>query len=647
MTELHADLWSVLDAVIIDSPASFTVLEEHHELATRAADGFAGDTAPPWELALSNVLYRLLYTRPSRIHASDPSSEPRPRQRLSALHAANTGRGTWQGGWVVSEVDVHGRLALVKAGLTIWAAPEEVHTLEGEAGLLKSCDPGKTDLPPRMLRSLSPPLEGGARGGLPGRTCAVWVGKEQRIRVPGFYFANGEALDECGEDDPAPLIRYYWHLTSDAAVPFVAAATERLNADDVPFCLKVLADPHAFRRADAGLIFLRSRYDAIARDAIAHIHAAVESGLRESAPLFTKHIARGLGAAESPSGPVSFGDHRCKLAARALWRSFLRGDRDRAARAATFAAVYKEEGLDPCFPYLQAGSTDHFQLPIAGQPTARQNLRSNADPGASPSTISLRDAAIRIGESLCRQAVWDLTGRCCNWIGRVHSSESGPDGSTGEVAAALGPGLREGSAGIALFLAQLHVVTGSEEYRRTAEGAFVRSRLPLLDPERDAATEFRRGPGKARETAMHCLLAVQDAEFKERRIAQARTAIDLVLETIDAHIAAPRFDATIRNGLAGLGEVLLSAGLLLDDRSYLDRSRDLAQTLIDRYSERDNWPTGFPGGGANPSLYVGTAGIGYWLLRLEEPQRVPCWLLLDPDEKLLDRWLNDLTVFSQ
>ncbi len=250
---------------------------------------------------------------------------------------------------------------------------------------------------------------------------------------------------------PAPLIRYYWHLTSEAAVPFIAAATERLNANEVPFCLKVLADPHAFGRADAGLIFLRGATTR-ARAAIAHIHAAVESGLRESVPLFTKPIARGLGAAECPSGPVSFGDHRCNLAARALWRSFLRGDRDRAARAATFAAVYRAEGLDPRFPYLHAGSIDHFQLPIACEATARPMTLSDAGVRASPCTISPRDAAFRIGESLCRQAVWDSTGRHCNWIGRVRIGESEHASPTGVVAAALGPSLREGSAGIALFL---------------------------------------------------------------------------------------------------------------------------------------------------------------------------------------------------
>ncbi len=174
-------------------------------------------------------------------------------------------------------------------------------------------------------------------------------------------------------------------------------------------------------------------------------------------------------------------------------------------------------------------------------------------------------------------------------------------------------------------------MTGHEEFRRTAQGAMARSRLPVSGPQRTSSDPIRNGPGRAREAAMFLLrAAMRDAESRERHLVQARTALTAVLGAIDARIAVPRFDATIRDGLAGLGAVLLTAVHALDDRSYLDRSRDLAQTLIDRYSEQDNWPTGFPGGGPNPSLFSGTAGIGYWLLRLDEPERVPCWLFLEP-----------------
>ena len=368
--------------------------------------------------------------------------------------------------------------------------------------------------------------------------------------------------------------------------------------------------------------------DGAPRDAIAQIHAAVETELRESVPLFTKPIARGLGAAESPSVPVSFGDHRCNLAARALWRSFLcrRRPRDRrTAPRATFAAVYKEQGLDPRFPYLGAGSTDDYQLPIACEVPVRCRTLSDAGVIASRRTISPRDAAFRIGESLCRHALWDSTGRYCNWIGRVRIGESECKSPTGVVAAALGPGLREGSAGIALFLAHLHAVTGDEEFRRTAQGAIARSRLPCDGPARDIPTAVPRGPRKAREAAMHSLLAAtHDAEFKERRLAQARTAITLVLEAIDA----THRSFTIRRD--DLQQARRARGIracwrpICHWRSlYLARARNLAQTLIDRYSEQDNWPTGLPRRWTRKPInsYLGTAGIGYWLLRVDEPER--------------------------
>ena len=161
-----------------------------------------------------------------------------------------------------------GKVVLFKDDLTLWATAEEVRG------------------PDREIRT--------------GQICSVWLGKEQWSRVPGFYFAAGEAEDDCDSDDSEPFLRYYWHLSGEGAVPFVAAATELLNAAGVPFLLKVLSDPCAFWRADAGLIFIRKRNLALLADTIAGIHEAVGSWLRESVPLFTKPMARGLGGSKIP-----------------------------------------------------------------------------------------------------------------------------------------------------------------------------------------------------------------------------------------------------------------------------------------------------------------------------------------------------------
>jgi hypothetical protein len=602
MTQLHPDLSTVLDSVLIQSPARFAVRGQIHELADPSPEDPSSAAVAAREqillAALETDLYKYLYIRPPGPWLEHRGDELARRERLTALSSANASRGSWNGGWVVRAIDRDGRLVLFKDDLAIWATPDQVRPQHGKIQV--------------------------------GNPCGVWMGKERRNGIPGFYFAFGETEDEFEGDDSEPLVRYYWHLRSEAAVPFVATATELLGATGAPFFLKVLADPGAFQRADAGLIFVRKQYHPRVVDAIARIHEALASRLRESVPLFTKFVAPGLGAAESPSGRISFGEHRCKLAAKALWRSFLRHERDRAAREATFAAVYTEAGLDPRYPYLAAGSTDDFHLAIA--PGVKAPSTSPTDRGFLPA-ISPREAAIRIGESLCRKAIWDVTGRYCNWIGRVSSRDAHAEGPQPATAAALGPGLNKGSAGIALFLAELHTATGNDEFRRTALAAIARSRLPLVEPCARDPDSARTTLTEARDAAMFLLrTALEDPVLKKHRKAATRAAIAAVLEVVDLYIDLPRFDATVSEGLAGLGDIVLSAGLLLKDRSYQGRARGLAQTLIDRYSEHDDWPTGLPCGGPNPSLLLGTAGIGYWLLRLDDPALMPCWRLADQVE---------------
>src|SRR3712207_6822529 len=61
------------------------------------------------------------------------------------------------------------------------------------------------------------------------------------------------------------------------------------------------------------------------------------------------------------------------------------------------------------------------------------------------------DAAASIGRDIAEQAVWD--GARCNWVGAA--PEEGRAGEVVMAYAALGPGLYDGTSGIALFLSHL------------------------------------------------------------------------------------------------------------------------------------------------------------------------------------------------
>ena len=57
--------------------------------------------------------------------------------------------------------------------------------------------------------------------------------------------------------------------------------------------------------------------------------------------------------------------------------------------------------------------------------------------------------------------------------------------------------------------------------------------------------------------------------------------------------------------------------------------------LLDQRLGDGSWPTGLAGGGDTPGLLLGTAGIGWFYLRLADPEETPSVLL--PTGRLVTR----------
>jgi hypothetical protein len=351
MAPIHPDLLSVVDAVAIESPTAYTVLGVRRDLPTEAAATPDGEEAPPLVSWLDQDLYGSLYTRPPGPEAPATAVDWLARRDfVAALSAANGGSGTWEPGWTVGPIAEDGRIAVSKDGLTFW-------------------------VPPEGLRAAGDRAE-------PGAPCRVRIGKEIRNLMPGFYVAVGDAEGDDLDADHGPrdpLVRYYWHLTPGAAAPLLAATTAALNALGVPFRIKVLSDSGAYRRADAGVLYLRRRYVHRAGPAVASVHEAVADGLLPEIPMFTKRLAPGLGLAEDvPDGRRSFGQSRCRLVAEALWSAFREGRDGRGPRADAVAAAFRRAGLDPARPYLEPGSRDRYAFRRAPRRASRATSRSPA-----------------------------------------------------------------------------------------------------------------------------------------------------------------------------------------------------------------------------------------------------------------------------
>ena len=105
--------------------------------------------------------------------------------------------------------------------------------------------------------------------------------------------------------------------------------------------------------------------------------------------------------------------------------------------------------------------------------------------------------------------------------------------------------------------------------------------------------------------------------------AELRPTAEAAVRSTTAQLAAREpasgVDLSLCHGLAGQVDLLLEAASVLGSRASLDLASRVWAGQAESHALSHAWTTGVPGGGANPSLMVGTAGIGYALLRLHDP----------------------------
>lgn len=269
-------------------------------------------------------------------------------------------------------------------------------------------------------------------------------------------------------------------------------------------------------------------------------------------------------------------------------------------------------------------------------------LSGNA--GAIPALLELAkrpgfekclELARACGEDLCRTATRD--GQVCSWEA---TKASGSAFNSPPMT-----GLSHGACGMALALFELYARTKEEKFLQTARGAFayedmlfnpaqanwIDVRFPYADSGSGLTGAFQAtwchgapGIGLTRLRAMR--LDPEQAEAHER---MARAALATTIAAIEQNVKAPRFDATLCHGLAGLSEIVLIFAEALNDESYGEVAAGVGSELIRRYNDTGDWPSGNMTGGFNPTLMIGTAGIGHHLLRLHAPKAVPPVLIIE------------------
>jgi type 2 lantibiotic biosynthesis protein LanM len=195
-------------------------------------------------------------------------------------------------------------------------------------------------------------------------------------------------------------------------------------------------------------------------------------------------------------------------------------------------------------------------------------------------------------------------------------------------------GFSQGAAGIAYALLQLFAITGESTYRDVARAALAYEStafsaeagnwydyrpFTMTDGTPTCMTGWCHGApgiGLARLAA----LPVLDTDEIRRDIAVAlRTTRHIGGQGVD-HLCC---------GTAGRIDVLLTAAHKLSHPDWQETARQLTAWMVQRAQQENTFHlyANVPSNVYNPTLFQGTAGIGYTLLRVASPEALPSLLL--------------------
>lgn len=237
---------------------------------------------------------------------------------------------------------------------------------------------------------------------------------------------------------------------------------------------------------------------------------------------------------------------------------------------------------------------------------------------AAPSHDVLQ-AAIRCGEHLLNQARPMTHGQ--GWVSPI----------SGDAETAL-TGFSHGTAGIALSLLRLAAASGEQRFHEAALAAIAYERSlysPVVRnwPDLRKIARQENGPGFMLAWC-HGAPGIGMARLASLPYCDNPAMREEIALAIEATLAQG-FGAnhSLCHGDLGNLELLLSAAEILGETRYQSATEHLVAQELESI-RLQGWCTGVPRSVETPGLMTGLAGIGYGLLRVAAPDRVPAILLL-------------------
>lgn len=199
-------------------------------------------------------------------------------------------------------------------------------------------------------------------------------------------------------------------------------------------------------------------------------------------------------------------------------------------------------------------------------------------------------------------------------------------------------GMSHGAAGISVALAMLHKATGDKKYLQVSRQA-VEYERSLYSEAMENWPDLRVGSRPETSTYNDEYYYMTGWCHGAPGIGLARLRLSTLVDNNDFGTEIETaIKTTLKNGFnenhclchGSLGnlEVLLEASKILRDANYGHQAKELAAQIVDGQSET-GWLSGFKFNLETPGFMVGLAGMGYQLLRICYPEKLPSILNLE------------------